>query len=38
MWGPGHIGQAHRPDEYVEVDDLGACLEVLARLGDSLVR
>ncbi|RUA24804.1 MAG: acetylornithine deacetylase [Actinobacteria bacterium] len=38
VWGPGHIGQAHRPDEYVEVDDLGACLAVLARLGDSLVR
>nr|MBT4279185.1 M20/M25/M40 family metallo-hydrolase [Actinomycetota bacterium] len=33
VWGPGDIAVAHRPDEYVEVTDLEACLEVLERLG-----
>ncbi len=36
VWGPGDIAVAHRPDEFVEVADLEACLAVLARLGDQL--
>lgn len=31
--GPGHIDQAHQPDEYVAIDQLKACDEFLARLG-----
>ena len=38
VWGPGDIAVAHRPDEFVEVGDLEACLAVLARLGDQLTR
>jgi acetylornithine deacetylase len=38
LWGPGDIGVAHRPDEYVEVADLEICLGMLARLGDHLSR
>ncbi len=30
--GPGHIAQAHRPDEYVELSQLAACDAFLARL------
>jgi len=37
VWGPGDIGVAHRPDEFVEVVDLVACLEVLERLPERLV-
>ena len=33
LWGPGDIGVAHRPDEFVDVADLEACLSFLARLG-----
>lgn len=36
LWGPGDIGVAHRPDEFVQVADLEACLALLARLGDHL--
>jgi len=36
VWGPGDIAVAHRPDEFVEVADLEACLDVLARLADHL--
>jgi len=32
VWGPGDIEVAHRPDEFVEVGDLEACLEVLEGL------
>jgi acetylornithine deacetylase len=38
VWGPGDIAVAHRPDEFVEVADLEACVAVLARLGDQLTR
>ncbi|MDP6867095.1 MAG: acetylornithine deacetylase [Acidimicrobiales bacterium] len=38
VWGPGDIAVAHRPDEFVEVADLEACLTVLAGLGDHLTR
>lgn len=30
--GPGSIAQAHKPDEYVEVSQIEACLEMLGRL------
>jgi acetylornithine deacetylase len=30
--GPGSITQAHQPDEYVEIDQLGQCCEFLGRL------
>ena len=38
LWGPGDIGVAHRPDEFVEVADLEVCLDLLARLGGHLAR
>ncbi|AWQ06579.1 acetylornithine deacetylase [Bordetella bronchiseptica] len=34
--GPGHIEQAHKPDEYVALDQLAACEAFLRRLGQSL--
>ena len=34
--GPGSIEQAHKPDEYVSVDQLGACLALLEKLGRRL--
>lgn len=34
--GPGSIDVAHRPDEYVTVDQLTACLDLLGRLVDEL--
>ncbi len=34
--GPGSIEQAHKPDEYVEIDQLARCLEMLGRLGSKL--
>ncbi|HKJ55064.1 MAG TPA: M20/M25/M40 family metallo-hydrolase, partial [Nitriliruptoraceae bacterium] len=30
--GPGSIGVAHQPDEYVEVSQLARCLQMLDRL------
>ena len=30
--GPGHIAQAHKPDEYVEISQLEDCLAMLMRL------
>jgi acetylornithine deacetylase len=30
--GPGNIAVAHKPDEYVEEDQMKACDAVLARL------
>ncbi len=35
--GPGSIEQAHKPDEYVSVDQMEQCLEMLARLSAKLV-
>ena len=32
--GPGHIEQAHKPDEYVELEELARCEAFLQRLGD----
>ena len=34
--GPGHIEQAHRPNEFVERTQLGACLSMLDGLVDKL--
>jgi acetylornithine deacetylase len=34
--GPGSIAQAHKPDEYIAVDQLAACLDFFARLGREL--
>ncbi len=36
--GPGAIAQAHKPDEYLEIDQLAACLKFLERLGQRLAR
>ncbi len=33
--GPGSIEQAHKPDEFVSLDQLGTCLDMLARLARS---
>ncbi len=38
VWGPGDIAVAHRPDEFMEVADLAACLEVLEGLGAVLAQ
>ncbi len=38
LWGPGDIGVAHRPDEFIEVADLEVCLALLRRLGGHLAR
>jgi len=32
VWGPGSIEQAHTADEYIELSELEACLDVLERL------
>ena len=34
--GPGSIEQAHKPDEFVSLDQLQQCLEMLDRLGAKL--
>ena len=34
--GPGSIDQAHKPDEYVALDQLQQCIDMLARLGTRL--
>jgi acetylornithine deacetylase len=34
--GPGHIEQAHKADEYVEVAQLSRCLDMLSGLADRL--
>lgn len=34
--GPGYIEQAHKPDEFVALDQLAACETFLRRLGQSL--
>jgi len=36
--GPGSIAQAHKADEFVEIDQLGACLGMLEGLGPRLCR
>ncbi len=34
--GPGSIEQAHKADEYVSLDQMQQCVEMLGRLGDKL--
>ncbi len=34
--GPGSIDQAHKPDEYVSIDQLQQCIDMLGRLGNKL--
>lgn len=34
--GPGSIDQAHKPDEYIALDQLSACLKMLDGLGGAL--
>ena len=34
--GPGSIREAHKPDEYIARDQLGACLDMLSRLSERL--
>jgi acetylornithine deacetylase len=34
--GPGSIGQAHKADEYVALDQLDACLDMIGKLGRRL--
>ena len=34
--GPGHIENAHKPDEFVALDQLAACEGFLRKLGNSL--
>ncbi|MEM9432420.1 MAG: acetylornithine deacetylase [Pseudomonadota bacterium] len=34
--GPGSIDQAHKADEYLELDQLTQCLNMLGKLGDTL--
>ncbi len=36
--GPGSIAQAHKPDEYLELDQLALCLQMLDRLAQRLER
>ena len=35
--GPGHIAQAHQPDEFVAQDQLDACDAFIRRLADRLL-
>lgn len=35
--GPGSIAQAHKADEYITIEQLSACIEMLKRLGTKLV-
>lgn len=32
--GPGKIGRAHKPDEYILIDELGACRAMIEALGE----
>lgn len=36
--GPGSIRQAHKPDEFIEIDQLAQCLEFFDTLGDWMTR
>ncbi|WP_204112729.1 acetylornithine deacetylase [Shimia biformata] len=36
--GPGSIEQAHKPDEFVTLDQLSACLQLLEGLADRMTR
>ena len=34
--GPGRIDQAHQPDEYIEIEQISACIDFMRRLGSEL--
>ena len=34
--GPGSIGQAHQPDEYIEIAQIEACIAFMRRLAAEL--
>ena len=34
--GPGDIARAHRPDEYIEIGEMAACLRMIEDLGEQL--
>jgi acetylornithine deacetylase len=34
--GPGHIEQAHQPNEWISLEQLGACERFMRRLGDNV--
>ena len=34
--GPGSINQAHRPDEFVEISEIEACIEFMVSLVEHL--
>ena len=34
--GPGRIDQAHQPDEYIEIEQLSACVAFMRRLAAEL--
>lgn len=36
--GPGSIAQAHQPDEYIDIEQLEACEDFLAKMGRALER
>ncbi|MBT2774136.1 acetylornithine deacetylase [Halomonas sp. ISL-60] len=36
--GPGSIAQAHQPDEYIDIEQLEACEDFLAKMGKALER
>jgi len=36
VYGPGDINQAHKPDEFIEIDELEKCLIFLNKLGKHL--
>lgn len=38
VMGPGSIEQAHKPDEYIEISQIEACLSFFDKLGDELAR
>ncbi len=34
VFGPGSITQAHQPDEFIEIDQLGQCIDFICKLAD----
>lgn len=38
VFGPGSIEQAHKPDEYIELSEVGRCMAFLDKLGDRLAQ
>ena len=38
IMGPGSIEQAHKPDEYIDIAEIGACLRFFDQLGDELAQ